>query len=411
MIFFIDEVQRNNISYEKLINLIANKRSIKRYIKSTDTFEIYLELTAALFYGKDVELLDKDFSDIELQSFGLDTKNLHYEYLLTEKCPQIVTVDLLLRKIINNADKVKIGIYTSGTTGKPKKFIHSVHSLLRNIKVSDVHSNDIWGLAYNPTHFAGVQVFLQALMNKNPIINIFDSNRELANEILDKYECTNISATPTYYRNFIFSDMKPNNKIKGVTFGGERVNSEIIALAGKKFPNAKIRNVYASTEIGSLLSGNGEYFSVPKHLKSKIMISSDRHLLIHRSLINFIDMKQEWYDTNDIVELKENNTFKILSRDSDFINVGGYKVNPVEVEEVIASLPEVMDVVVYGRDNKVTGKIVAADIRLNYGYTEANMKKRLYQELKTKLQPFKIPRIIRIVDEIRENRSGKKVRI
>lgn len=411
MIFFVDEVYKYNISYEKLINLIVNKRSIKRYIKSVDTFEIFLELTAALFYGKDVELLDKDFSDIELKSFDLDSKVLHYEYLLKEEYPQIVTVDLLLKKIMNNADNVKIGIYTSGTTGKPKKFIHCVSSLLRNIKVSDVHSNDIWGLAYNPTHFAGVQVFLQALMNKNPIINIFDSNRVLANEILDKYECTNISATPTYYRNFIFSDMKPNNKIKGVTFGGERVNSEIMALASKKFPNAKIRNIYASTEIGSLLSGNGEYFSVPKHLKSKIMISSDRHLLIHRSLINFIDMKQEWYDTNDIVELKGNDTFKILSRDSDFINVGGYKVNPVEVEEVIVSLPEVMDVVVYGRDNKVTGKIVAADIRLNYGYTEADMKKHLYQELKTKLQPFKIPRIIRIVDEIRENRSGKKVRI
>lgn len=411
MIFFVDEARKYNISYEKLINLIANKRSIKRYIRSADTFEIFLELTAALFYGKDVELLDKDFSDVELQSFGLDSKGLHYEYLLAEKCPQIVTMDLLLRKIMNNADKVQIGIYTSGTTGKPKKFTHFVYSLLRNIKVSDVHSNDIWGLAYNPTHFAGLQVFLQALMNKNPIINIFDSNRELANGILDRYECTNISATPTYYRNFIFSDMKPNDKIKGVTFGGERISSEIMALASKKFPNAKIRNIYASTEIGSLLSGNGEYFSIPKHLKSKIMISRDKHLLIHRSLVDFIDMKQEWYDTNDIVELKDDDTFKILSRDSDFINVGGYKVNPVEVEEVIASLPEVMDVVVYGRDNKVTGKIVAADIKLNYGYTEANMKKHLYQELKTKLQPFKIPRIIRIVDEIRENRSGKKVRI
>lgn len=411
MIFFVDEAWGRNISYEELINIVAGKKSIRRYIKSSDTFAVMAELTTALFYGKDVELLDKDFSDAELEHLGIDSGNLHDEYVLTRKSCNPFSADFLIQKIMDHASEVKIGIYTSGTTGRPKKITHSLEALLRSIKINDKHSGDIWGFAYNPTHFAGVQVFFQALMNKNPLINIFGDNREHANELLEKYGCTNISATPTYYRNFIFCDMNPNTNIKGLTFGGERVGGDVIALARKKFPNAKVRNVYASTEAGSILSGNGEYFSIPDHLKSKIMISESRHLLIHRSLIDFMPLDGEWYDTNDIVELNDDGTFKLLSRDSDFINVGGYKVNPSEVEEIIASLPEVMDVVVYGRDNKVNGKIVAADIKLNAGCTETDMKKHLYQVLKTKLQSFKIPRIIKVVDEIKENRSGKKVRL
>lgn len=410
MIFFIDEAHSRNISYEELVKFVAEKKSIRRYIQSPDTCTVLAELTAALFYGKDVELLDKDFSETELKLLGIDSEKLNDEYELTEKSCHLDLLDDLIKKILDNASKVSIGIYTSGTTGKPKKITHSLKALLRNIKINDKHAGDVWGFAYNPTHFAGLQVFLQALLNQNPLINIFDDNKDAANELLNKYGCTNISATATYYRNFIFRDKETNTTVKAVTFGGERVGSDVIALAKKKFPNAKVRNVYASTEVGSLLSGNGEYFSIPEHLKEKVMISENNHLLIHSSLIDFMSLDSEWYDTNDIAELKEDGTFKLLSRDSDFINVGGYKVNPSEVEEIIEALPEVMDVVVYGRDNKVTGKIVAADIKLNAGYTEAEMKKNLYRVLKTKLQPFKIPRIIKVVDEIKANRSGKKVR-
>lgn len=410
MIFFIDEAHSRNISYEELVKFVAEKKSIRRYIQSPDTCTVLAELTAALFYGKDVELLDKDFSETELKLLGIDSEKLNDEYELTEKSCHLDSLDDLIKKILDNASKVSIGIYTSGTTGKPKKITHSLKALLRNIKINDKHAGDVWGFAYNPTHFAGLQVFLQALLNQNPLINIFDDNRNAANELLNKYGCTNISATATYYRNFIFRDKETNTTVKAVTFGGERIGSDVIALAKKKFPNAKVRNVYASTEVGSLLSGNGEYFSIPEHLKEKVRISENNHLLIHASLIDFMSLDSEWYDTNDIAELKEDGTFKLLSRDSDFINVGGYKVNPSEVEEIIEALPEVMDVVVYGRDNKVTGKIVAADIKLNAGYTEAEMKKNLYRVLKTKLQPFKIPRIIKVVDEIKANRSGKKVR-
>ena len=69
-------------------------------------------------------------------------------------------------RLIGNSNDVKIGIYTSGTTGSPKCVYHSLRALLRDVKISEKHNSDVWALAYNVTHFAGVQVILHAIMNR-----------------------------------------------------------------------------------------------------------------------------------------------------------------------------------------------------------------------------------------------------
>ena len=409
MYFFIDEANQIKITYNDLIKSIESKRYLKQYIYSLNIQEIMINLVAPLYYGYNVVLLDGDFSSKELALLNVNEEDLKLKRLL-KKDNKIQNIDEVIEKIKDNANAVQIAIYTSGTTGTPKKFIHPLSLLMRNIKISEKHNNDIWGLAYNITHFAGVQVFLQALMNKNPIINLFNNNLDNADELLKKYKCTCISATPTFYRNFIFVHNEENSTIKFATFGGEKFDNALIAKAKNKFPNAKIRNIYASTEVGSLLSGENDSFKIPENLKSLVKISSENHLLIHTSLLKNNKITDDWYDTNDIVSMNDDGTFKILSRDSDFINVGGYKVNPAEVESFILQIDGVLDVAIIGQKNSVLGNVLIANIRKNEKYTDATLKKNIYDSLKGKLQYFKIPRIINFVDSIERNRSGKKVR-
>lgn len=409
MLFLVDEANNLKIDYGYLIKKVSEKKIIKKYIYTKNIEKLFIDLVAGLYYACNIEVIDGDFSKEELSLLGISNEELNLKYEINKQ-KNIKDIEQIIEQIKINQPITKVGIYSSGTTGLPKRFEHSLKSLMRNVKISEKHSQDIWGFAYNITHFAGVQVFLQALMNKNTIINIFDNNRNYASQLLEKYSCNCISATPTFYRNFIFNDMKVNEIIKYVTFGGEKFNNDLLLKAKEKFPKARIRNIYASTEIGSLLSGENESFIIPNNLKNVIKISENNHLMVHSSLLMKEGFEEEWYDTGDLVSVNNDGSFNVLSRDSDFINVGGYKVNPVEVENQILRIDGVLDVVVTSRDNSVLGKILVANVKKDNNILDLELQKRILVELQGNLQPFKIPRIIKFVEKIRYNRSGKKVR-
>ena len=54
--------------------------------------------------------------------------------------------------------------------------------------------------------------------------------------------------------------------------------------------------------------------------------------------------------------------FRFKNRKNDSINVGGYKVNPVEVEDALLDLDSVIFARVYSKPNSVVGNIICCDI-------------------------------------------------
>jgi len=181
----------------------------------------------------------------------------------------------------------------------------------------------------------------------------------------------------------------------------------------KIFPDCRMKNIYASTEAGSLFVSNGEDFEIPAEIREFIKINDRDELLINKKLLGFsenFNLQDDWYNTNDIVEKISENKFRFKSRKTDMINVGGYKVNSLEVEEIILEIDGILNVYVYGRENKVTGNIVAADIVMEDGFSDTDIKKKIRNHLEKSLQSWKIPRIINIVDKLEQTRTGKKVR-
>jgi non-ribosomal peptide synthetase component E (peptide arylation enzyme) len=86
------------------------------------------------------------------------------------------------------------------------------------------------------------------------------------------------------------------------------------------------------------------------------------------------------------------------------INVGGYKVNPIEVEETLFLLPGIINARVYARNNSVLGKIICCEV-----VTEKKdlSEPAIRKFLQNRLQEYKIPRMIRFVDQISTSRTGK----
>lgn len=399
-IFLIDN---KTYSYEDLISDLNLRSSYIPMYKTNSLYDYFMNLIKALSQDKPLILIDSDLTDKEIETMNLGEVNQTVEI----DNQQFSDTEELVNKVLTS--KSEITIFTSGTTGQPKKVVHSIQTLTRSVRKAEKYRDQKWLFAYNPTHMAGLQVFFQAFSNANTLINVFNKNRSFVFEVIEKYNATHISATPTFYRLLLPAD-RAFGCVQRVTLGGEKSSAELYENIHKLFPNAKLNNIYASTEAGSLFAAKGENFQIPESIKDKFIISDDNELLIHKSLLGSSESfvyNGDYYNTNDIVEWvdKEKGLFRFISRKNELINVGGYKVNPNEVEETIYQIPGIEQVVVYGKSNSILGNILCADVCLYEGVELTELKIRQY--LSDKLQDFKIPRRIKFVDSFKLTRTGK----
>lgn len=411
MIFFwIDSKRKLEVTYENFFQKIIEEGVNNSYIKDSNPFSVFLSLIRNCISGKKSIILDADFSDDELLSLQISNKTYleggFMQNNLSEKFKSFADILFFIKE---NSEKLEIDIYTSGTTGRPKKVTQLFKNLTRAVKVRESLKDSVWGFAYNPTHFAGLQVFFQALYNKNTIVYIFNKGfDEVYLDFVD-YSITNMSCTPTFMKMLLPSVKKNLVDVKSLTFGGEKFDSKIENELKKKFSVATVKNIYASTEAGSLLRADGEFFLIPNRYTEVVKIENNE-LLIHKELLGTsesFNLEGNWYKTGDIVEFKDEKRFKFKNRKSEMINVGGYKVNPSEVEAIIKEIKGVEDIIVFGRDNSVMGKIVVAHIIKNKNEDKKELKERIKKITTSKLQDYKLPRLIKFVDSFDLTRTGK----
>ena len=280
--------------------------------------------------------------------------------------------------------------------------------MTRSVRTGSKYNNQIWAYAYNPTHMAGLQVFFQAFENQNTIVNVFNMQRGDVYRMISEYQITHISATPTFYR-LLLPFEHSYMSVQRVTLGGEKSDDNLYENVKRIFPQAKINNVYASTEAGSLFAAKGDCFQIPECIRDKFLVVDDE-LLIHKTLLGRSDtfnFDGDYYHSGDLIEWvnKEDGIFRFKSRKNELINVGGYKVNPSDVEYAINAIDGVKQSIVYGKENSVLGNVLIADVILEKGamITDIDIRKRL----KEQLQDFKIPRKIKFVNSLSLTRTGK----
>ena len=407
-LFFVDKRENIYKSYEDLYSDIKQSRSYNKYCFEHSYYEIFKRIVLSLILDKEIILLDSDFSIKKKKKLIEDSSLIER----SEEKIDLSNYSFDLERILKGTQlhNWRITLFTSGTTGLPKRISHTFASITRQVKKSGNHINDIWGFAYNPTHMAGLQVFFQALLNCNTIIRIFSYSREEIYTLIEEYGITNISATPTFYR-LLLPVEKSYGSVVRLTSGGEKFDARTQYNLLTAFPNAKLINVYASTEAGTLFAAKGDVFQIKQGMENLFKIVGSE-LYIHRDLVGFSDsikLQGDWYPTGDLISVVSECpfTFKFISRKNEMINVGGYKVNPHEVEDMIRSYPGVSDVVVYAKRNSILGNIICCNI-----VSESVLLKekdiRLY--LSQRLQEFKIPRIIKFVDKLEVTRTGKITR-
>lgn len=311
---------------------------------------------------------------------------------------------------------------TSGTSGMPKAVGHTLASLTRTTKKEQpCHSKAVWGLLYDHMRFAGMQVVLQAFRSGAVLVAPpvdFPLDERLA--FLQQHGCTHLSATPTLWRLIIMSDAGRKLKLQQVTLGGEIADGRLLWALRDAYPAARISHIYASTEagVGFSVSDGKPGFPVswlsnpPSGIRIRVVDGClyVMNPLVSETYLNVRDTIRDlegWVNTGDLVEVIDDRVY-FRGRANGMINVGGDKVLPEEVEQVLLSHPAVAAARVYALPSPIVGSLIAADIVLRAPADNGqDMRQVLRGYCSDRLARFKVPMNFKIVPGFDIGATGK----
>lgn len=118
-------------------------------------------------------------------------------------------------------------------------------------------------------------------------------------------------------------------------------------------------------------------------------------------------IRNGWLHSGDIGVMDEDGFVEIVDRKKDMINVSGFNVSPNEIEDVISTVPGVVQVGVIGVPDEKSGEVPAAFIVRG---DEAPTEDAILDACRDKLTNYKIPKRVEFVDEVPVTLSGKVLR-
>jgi acyl-CoA synthetase (AMP-forming)/AMP-acid ligase II len=113
--------------------------------------------------------------------------------------------------------------------------------------------------------------------------------------------------------------------------------------------------------------------------------------------------REGWFYPGDFGLMDEEGYLFLKGRRKDIIIRGGANIYPNEIEEVLLSHPAVAEAAVVGQLSREMGEEVAAFV---IAKAEAT-KEELMAFCRTRLAPYKVPKTIRLVEDMPKNSLGK----
>jgi fatty-acyl-CoA synthase len=327
-------------------------------------------------------------------------------------------------------------MYTSGTTGNPKGAIRShrgmaMLALMTQVELSLGRRDD--ALLVMPMCHANSLNFFTAFLSVGGRVTVFSRanfDPALCLRTIGGKGITFSSLVPTH-----FAMMLAVPEVERGTSGFERVEKLMISSAPARaetkravmemFPNSGLFELYGSTEAGWVtMLHPDEQFDHLGTVGREVVGSAPIRLLddegnevadgepgelyscgpyAFEGYWNLPEKTAEAFRGNYLTD----GYIRLIDRKKNMIISGGENVYPSEVEAVLASHPDVMDVAVIGRPDEKWGERVEAAVVLREGSTIGDDD--LISWSKDRLAGYKRPRRITFLktDEMPRNATGK----
>lgn len=328
-------------------------------------------------------------------------------------------------------DNVADILFTTGTTGKSKGVMISHETIIANAEnLIDAmgFSHDLLFIINGPLNHIGSLTKLYPTIMMGATIYLLESLKDLeAFFAAMDYPCEKLATflVPVSIRILLQLARKKlaqyADKIDFIEAGAAPLpHSDMLELC-RVLPHTRLYNTYASTETGIIATynyNNGECLAgcLGQHMKhSSFFITEDGRVACQGPtlMVGYADEKELTESvlrdgtvyTADNGRIDEQGRLHLLGRNDDIINVGGYKVSPVEVEEAAMAHHNVKDCICVSDEAPVIGTrlklIVVADNEADFS------KKELAAFIADRLEFYKVPQVYETATSIQRTFNGK----
>jgi len=313
-------------------------------------------------------------------------------------------------------------LFSSGISGRPKGMVHDLNILMQPFfrkKVKEV--NFLALLMFD--HIGGLNTALTSIFSGATLTIPIKREPYQICETIEKQKVNVLPASPTFLNLILLSGAINKfdlSTLKVITYGTEPMPSGLLLRLNQSFPKVRFLQTFGTSETGiSQISSKSssstkirfdDPSTVHKIVNGELWIKSPTTI---KGYLN-ADMEQftpdGWFKTGDLAEIDNEGFILITGRKNELINVGGLKVFPQEVESVIMEFKEIADCLVMGESNLLTGNIVIAFVQITENSDSKTVVNSLRKHLLSKLDRYKVPVKIKVVDQISHNKRFKKIR-
>lgn len=412
-------------------NVYANEawfQEAGRSLTWEETHRVSSSLRNKLLIERPSMVLAPVRTGLALATVLLATRDLGVDVLITGPCTaesdaMAVGADIViefddsgftvsgLRRLSNSGrDRVlgkEAGVWllSSGTTGHPRAS-RWPWSKLTHGRIWNGGGDEHWGVGYVPHSFAGVSATCQALGRVATLEFIRPEDLSLPERSVTTLNVA--AATPSFWRMAAIATSREAEfrRIDNVTVGGEPVDQSLLDLLREVVAPRRIIQIFGTTEVGAAILVDDGLPGLPAALQGRRMPNgamfevSGRHLMISPA------PDLPLISTGDLVRLVDGR-IHIEGRVGVHINVGGKKVNPYRVIELLQEHPAVIAARAYGIRSPILGQVIGADVVLRDNPDPQRLVAELKRLAGVRLEPHERPLRIQIVADLVIAPSGK----
>jgi acyl-CoA synthetase (AMP-forming)/AMP-acid ligase II len=344
---------------------------------------------------------------------------------------------------VTDVDEDTLGIipYTSGTTSLPKAvaipqrnyFVSMIPSYTTGIGLLE---EDVWFFTMPLHTIAGMGMQIALLCLGNTIVLPFKVDPASALKAIVDERVSVVGQTPTFYLQLIqtegFAESDLSALRRCITYGGTMPQGMFDAFATSA-PQVQWVTLWSQSEItqtptigrfrslADVPNGDAAWIGKPTAQLEVRVVDEEGNDAAEGELIcrtpgvmagYYKDpertaevLRDGWIHTGDLVRIDEEGNLYFVDRRHDMIKSGGMNVSSVEVERILYQHPAILEVAVVGVPDPYWSQVVTAFAVLKNGAILDEAQVLAF--CKEQLASYKVPKTIRVVDELPKDTQGK----
>jgi long-chain acyl-CoA synthetase len=310
-------------------------------------------------------------------------------------------------------------IFSSGSTGAPKAILHDLVAILGKFKKVRQKKTTLTFLLFD--HIGGIDTMLNTFGSGGCVVTVAQRTPELVAKAIEAHRVHTLPTSPSFLNLFLISGVwqqRDLSSLKVIAYGTEPMPESTLQRLHEILPEVSLVQTYGMSELGVLRSRSrdsaslwikftGEEFQT-KVVDGILWVKAETAMLGYLNAPDLFDA-EGWLNTQDAVEV-DGDYLRILGRASDLINVGGQKVYPAEVENLLLQLDNVQDVAVFGKAHPMMGQVVAARFNLKTPEALDLFKRRMNVFCRDRLARYQIPVFVELAEAEQFGARFKKLR-